>query len=258
MSNLIRRIPKSTLIFILSVISLFALGFISQSYPYGYFNPHVIGFITLGLWTVALIPFLWVDIHIKRNRGFRIFRFAFLLFLIFAAVVALIHKNAHYRIFYLITIIVLLLLLLMWKIYKSKRSMNKGWGHAAFSILKWNNIVQQKIQRMAYSRSWFRRVCLPEPALMLPERCSRLSAVGFNAAGFIKKTLTGRIFSTGWVTFSERPAAPVAPGRSCRTISMGISGAQAARRLSIGQPAGQRSVLRGDKIIREPNFVLPP
>ena len=100
MPKLIRRIPKSTLIFILSVISLFALGFISQSYPFGYFNQHVIGFIVIGLWTVALIPSLWEDVHIKKDRGFRIFRFAFFLFLIVAAVAALIYKNPHYRLFY--------------------------------------------------------------------------------------------------------------------------------------------------------------
>jgi hypothetical protein len=121
MSNLIRRVPKSTLILILPVIFLFALGFISQSYPYGYFNPHVIAFIVIGLWIVALIPVLWEDIHIRRDRGFRLFRFAFFLFSIFAAVAALIHKNPHYRIFYLITIFVLLLLLLVWKMYKSKK-----------------------------------------------------------------------------------------------------------------------------------------
>jgi hypothetical protein len=47
---------------------------------------------------------------------------------------------------------------------------------------------------------------------MPPERCSILSAVGFNAAGFIKMTRTGRIFSAGSGTFSERHGAPVTPG----------------------------------------------
>jgi len=39
---------------------------------------------------------------------------------------------------------------------------------------------------------------------------------------------------------------------------MGMSGAQAARWLGIGQPAVQRSALRGDKIVRELNLVLSP
>ncbi len=39
---------------------------------------------------------------------------------------------------------------------------------------------------------------------------------------------------------------------------LGMSGAQAARWLGIGQPAVQRSVLRGGKIVRELNPVLSP
>jgi REP element-mobilizing transposase RayT len=39
---------------------------------------------------------------------------------------------------------------------------------------------------------------------------------------------------------------------------LGMSGAQVARWLGIGQPAVQRSVLRGDKIVRELNLVLSP
>jgi predicted permease len=120
-SKVIRRIPKTGLILFLALISLLALGFISKSYPYGYFNPHVIAFIAIALWSVALFPVLWEDIHIKRDRRFRIIRFVFVLFLICAAVAALVLKNPHYRIFYLFTILVFLLLLLVWKIYKSKK-----------------------------------------------------------------------------------------------------------------------------------------
>ena len=39
---------------------------------------------------------------------------------------------------------------------------------------------------------------------------------------------------------------------------LGMSGAQAARWLGIGQPAVQRSVVRGGKIVRELNLVLFP
>jgi predicted transcriptional regulator len=39
---------------------------------------------------------------------------------------------------------------------------------------------------------------------------------------------------------------------------LGMSGAQAARWLGIGQPAVQRSVVRGEKIVRELNLVLFP
>jgi putative transposase len=39
---------------------------------------------------------------------------------------------------------------------------------------------------------------------------------------------------------------------------LGISGAQAARWLGIGQPAVQRSVLRCGKIVQELNLVLSP
>jgi putative transposase len=39
---------------------------------------------------------------------------------------------------------------------------------------------------------------------------------------------------------------------------LGMSGAQAARWLGIGQPAVQRSVVRGGKIARELNLVLFP
>ena len=90
MSHLVRRIPKSNVVFVLSVISIFTLGFISHSYPSRYFNPRVIGFFAIILWTLALIPVLWKDIHIKRDRGFRLFRFFFFLFLMFATVAALI------------------------------------------------------------------------------------------------------------------------------------------------------------------------
>jgi putative transposase len=39
---------------------------------------------------------------------------------------------------------------------------------------------------------------------------------------------------------------------------LGMSGAQVARWLGIGQPAVQRSVLRGGKIVRELNLELSP
>ncbi len=55
---------------------------------------------------------------------------------------------------------------------------------------------------------------------MPPERCIILSAVGFNAAGFIKMTLGGGLdpMLRGWQAVKE----------------LGMSGAQAARWLGIG------------------------
>jgi hypothetical protein len=120
MSNVIRHISAGPLLLFLALIFLVALALISSSYQYGYFNPHVISFIAVALWSVWLISVLWDDIHIKSGRIFRIFRFVFTLFLISAMMVWLVVKNPQLRIFYLLTITILLLVLLVWKMYKSK------------------------------------------------------------------------------------------------------------------------------------------
>jgi hypothetical protein len=62
----------------------------------------------------------------------------------------------------------------------------------------------------------------------------------------------------GVIWFVRICAAGIKPRKPYAVKELGMSGAQAARWLGIGQPAVQRSVVRGGKIARELNLVLFP
>ena len=98
-----------------------ALLGISRFYPYGYFNVEVTAFGILLFWGGWVICELWDDIHIKKDRGFRRFRFFSFIGLFIAGLVSLAFTQPHRRLVYLFIGIVLLIAFLLWNRLKRQR-----------------------------------------------------------------------------------------------------------------------------------------
>jgi hypothetical protein len=119
--NGIFRIALSPLGWVLLAGALLGISFY---YPYGYFNKEVTAFGILLLWGVWVISGLWNDIHIKKNRGFRIFRATFVASLFIAGLATLALTRPHLRPIYLIISVALLIVLLLWKMFKPRKNGN--------------------------------------------------------------------------------------------------------------------------------------
>jgi len=121
-----RRIPKVGLVLLAMAALVILAVTISSRYPSRYFNPHGISFIVLAFWCGWALSVLWDDLQGQSHRGFRIFRFLFMLTLSCTGLVAIGLKNPHLRGFYFLTILILLALRLLWKRYRRKIEQEQG------------------------------------------------------------------------------------------------------------------------------------